>query len=42
MELYKVAHTLGTNKNLETSRNEELSKSLYINRVPLNEELIKG
>ena len=41
-ELYKVAHGIGTNQNFENSRKRELSKSLYINGVPLNEESIKG
>ena len=42
MGLYEVAHGVGTNSNFEPFRNGELSKSLYINRAPLNEESIKG
>ena len=42
MVLYKVPHGIGTNKNFETFRKREVSKSLYINRTPMNEESIKG
>ena len=41
MELYKLTDGIGTNQNFKYFRKRELSKSLYINRVPLNEESIK-
>ena len=42
MELYEVAHGIGTNQDFKPSSKRELSKSLYINRAPSNEESIKG
>ena len=42
MELYEVPHRIGTNKNFEPFRKKKLRKSLYINKAPSNEELIKS